>query len=119
MTSRPITIWHNPRCSKSRQTLRLLEDNHVTPQVVYYLRTPPTAPELDHVLTAMNMEPRQLMRIKDPLYQELDLDSPSLNRKELLDIMAKHPNLLERPVVISGPRAVLGRPPENVLALLS
>ncbi|MEO5355137.1 MAG: arsenate reductase (glutaredoxin), partial [Magnetococcus sp. XQGC-1] len=77
---RQVSIWHNPQCSKSRQALKLLEDNGVVPQVVRYLETPPSAEELEQVLTALGVEPRQLMRTKEPLYRELGLDNVHLSR---------------------------------------
>lgn len=115
MNHQQVTIWHNPHCSKSRQGLRYLEDNGITPVVVRYLDTPPTAQELDRVLTMLGIEPRQLMRTKEPLYRELGLDNAQLGRQELIMAMAANPKLIERPVVISGNRAALGRPPEKVL----
>jgi len=113
-----VTIWHNPRCSKSRQTLQLIRDQHVEPEVIEYLKTPPSAEELEDVLEKLGMEPRELMRKKEALYEELSLDDPSLTRKPLIQAMLENPVLIERPVVLRGNRAVLGRPPENVLELL-
>ncbi|GAB0057991.1 putative protein YfgD [Candidatus Magnetaquicoccaceae bacterium FCR-1] len=113
-----ITIWHNPRCSKSRQTLQLLEENGVTPRVVHYLETPPDAQELERVLSALDLTPRQLLRTGETLYKELGLADPNLTHAQLIAAMVAHPKLIERPVVRIGTRAVLGRPPENVLPLL-
>ncbi|MBF0460880.1 MAG: arsenate reductase (glutaredoxin) [Magnetococcales bacterium] len=118
-STRQVSIWHNPQCSKSRQALKLLEENGITPQVVRYLETPPSAQELDRVLTALGLEPRQLMRTREPLYRELGLDNLSLSRQELILAMVANPRLIERPVVLSGDRAVLGRPTEKVLDLLA
>ncbi|MBF0419518.1 MAG: arsenate reductase (glutaredoxin) [Magnetococcales bacterium] len=114
-----VTIWHNPQCSKSRQTLKILEDKGITPKVVRYLDSPPTIQELEQVLTLLQLEPRQLMRTKESLYKELGLDNTRLSRQELIQAMATHPKLIERPVVRLGNRAVLGRPPEKVLEVLS
>ena len=111
-------IWHNPRCSKSRQALELLREKGAAPEIVLYLEQPPTADELDRVLTLLGLEPRGLMRTKEPVYDELGLADPSLDRAALIDAMVKHPILIERPVVVSGDRAALGRPPEDVLAVL-
>ncbi|MBF0611608.1 MAG: arsenate reductase (glutaredoxin) [Magnetococcales bacterium] len=119
MNDAQVTIWHNPRCSKSRQGLKLLEDAGVTPQVVSYLDTPPSAQELDRVLTTLGFEPRQLMRTKEPLYRELGLDNTQLGRQELLLAMAANPKLIERPIVLKGNRVALGRPPEKVLDVLA
>jgi arsenate reductase len=115
--SEPV-IWHNPRCSKSRQALELLREKGAKPEVVLYLERPPTAEELERVLTLLRLEPRALMRTKEPVYGELGLDDPSLGRAALIAAMVKHPILIERPVVISGDRAALGRPPEDVLSVL-
>lgn len=113
-----VTIYHNPRCSKSRQTLQLLRDNGVEPNVVEYLKTPPSAAELDKILTMLKLEPRELMRKKEAPYKERGLSEESLGRKALIKAMVEDPVLIERPIVIKGQKAVLGRPPENVLDLL-
>ena len=113
-----VTIWHNPRCSKSRQTLALLRERGVEPEIVEYLKTPPAADELESVLDKLGMEPRDLMRRKEAAYREAGLDDPELGRRALVEAMSAHPVLIERPVVLVGGKAALGRPPENVLALL-
>jgi len=113
-----VTIWHNPRCSKSRQTLQLIRDQQVEPEVVEYLKTPPSTEELEDLLEKLRMEPRELMRKKEAPYEELSLSDPSLMRKDLIRAMVDNPVLIERPVILRGNRAVLGRPPENVLELL-
>ena len=113
-----VKIYHNPRCSKSRQTLQLLEDNTVTPQVVEYLKTPPDADELGHLLDMLGLEPRDLMRKKEVEYKESGADNPDLSRDELIALMVRHPKLIERPIVVNGNKAALGRPPERVLDIL-
>lgn len=113
-----ITIWHNPRCSKSRQTLQLLRDRGIEPTIVEYLKTPPSEAELSSALNALGIEPRDLMRRKEAPYKELSLDDDGLTRDELVAAMAENPVLIERPVVFRGNRAAVGRPPENVLELL-
>jgi len=113
-----VTIYHNPRCSKSRQSLQLLVGHGIEPQVVEYLQTPPTAAELEQILTMLGLEPRALMRTKEAEYHELKLDDPSLSRAELIAAMATHPKLIERPIVVAGKRAVIGRPPERVLEII-
>lgn len=113
-----VTIYHNPRCSKSRETLALLEKNGVKPRVVEYLKEPPTAQELDSILTRLKMEPRALMRRKEAPFADLKLDNPKLTRAQLIKAMVENPVLIERPIVLSGAKAALGRPPENVLAIL-
>jgi len=113
-----ITIWHNPRCSKSRQTLQLIRDRGVEPTIVEYLSSPPSAAELAGALKALGMEPRDLMRKKEAPYEELSLGNEGLSRAQLIDAMVENPALIERPVIFRGTHAVVGRPPENVLELL-
>ncbi len=113
-----IKIYHNPRCSKSRQTLQLLEDNNVKPEIIEYLKTPPSREELEQVLDMLNLEPRKLMRTKEKEYKELGLDNPSLNRDKLITAMLENPKLIERPIVIKDGKAAIGRPPEQVLEIL-
>ena len=112
------TIFHNPRCSKSRQTLALLEENGVTPDIVLYLESPPTAAGLTGLLTKLGLTPRELMRKGEDVYKEKCLADKGLSDTELVAAMAAHPILIERPIVVVGDRAALGRPPENVLELL-
>lgn len=113
-----FTIYHNPRCSKSRQTLSLLEENHIQPEVVLYLETPPSASDIKTLLGKLGMTPRQLLRTGEDAYTESNLSDPSLSDAQLIAAMAAHPKLIERPIVVKGNKAVLGRPPENVLGLL-
>lgn len=110
-------IWHNPRCSKSRQTLQLLEENGVAPTVVHYLESPPDVEALKSALGMLGLDARGLMRRKEAAYRELGLGEVS-SEQALLEAMVAHPVLIERPVVIRGGRAAVGRPPENVLELL-
>jgi arsenate reductase len=113
------TIWHNPRCSKSRQTLQLLQAKGIEPDVRLYLSDPPSVDELDGVLSLLGLEPRALMRRKETPFKELNLKDDGLSRAKLVDAMAKNPVLIERPIVIRGDdAAAVGRPPENVLELL-
>ena len=114
----PTTIYHNPKCSKSRQTLELLKENGITPTIIEYLKTPPTAEALKEMLSQLGMAPRDLMRKKEDEYAELKLDNPSLSDAELIDAMVKHPILIERPIVLANGKAALGRPPEQVLDIL-
>ncbi len=113
-----IKIYHNPRCSKSRQTLQLLKDNQVEPEIFEYLKTPPSREELEQVLDMLGLEPRELMRTKEKEYKELGLDNPDLSRDQLIDAMLETPKLIERPIVIKDGKAAIGRPPEKVLELL-
>lgn len=114
-----ITLYHNPRCSKSRETLALLEQRGVVPVVIAYLDTPPSPNEILNLLTLLGMtDARELMRKGEAEYKELGLDNPSLEQDVLIAAMASHPRLIERPIVINGRQAALGRPPEKVLAIL-
>ena len=113
-----LVIYHNPRCSKSRQTLALLRERGLEPEIVLYLESPPSEAGLEELLDMLGMPARDLMRRKEAPYRELGLDDPSLTRAELVAAMASHPILIERPVVVSGTRAAIGRPPERVLDIL-
>jgi len=113
-----VTIYHNPKCSKSRETLALLEQRGIKPRIVLYLEDPPSARELDRILKLLGKEPRELMRRQEPEYKELKLDDPKRTRAELIEAMVKHPRLIERPIVLANGKAALGRPPSNVLAIL-
>ncbi|MDY6815072.1 MAG: arsenate reductase (glutaredoxin) [Pseudomonadota bacterium] len=114
----PTRIFHNPRCSKSRQTLELLNERGIEPEIIRYLETPPTAEELGNILDMLGYQPRELMRTRETEYKELGLDNPALSREQLLQAMSEHPQLIERPIVIHNNKAALGRPPENVLTIL-
>ena len=113
-----VTIYHNPRCSKSRQTLKLLQDRKVSLDIIEYLKTPPNAKTLSSILDKLGLEPRALMRRKEPPYKAKKLDNEKLTRKQLIDAMVANPVLIERPIVVSGTKAAIGRPPESVLAIL-
>ena len=113
-----VTIYHNLRCSKSRHALQLLRDRGIEPEIVEYLRTPPSADEIEAVLSKLDMEPRALMRVKEAAYREAGMAAEDLPRRALIDLMAANPVVIERPIVVSGARAALGRPPENVLSVL-
>jgi len=113
-----VKIYHNPRCSKSRQTLQLLEEKGVAAEVIQYLKTPPTADELDAILTLLDMQPRELMRTKETEYKATGMDNPDLDRDALIAGMVNTPKLIERPIVLANGKAAIGRPPEDVLAIL-
>ena len=112
-----ITIYHNPRCSKSRQTLELLRENGVDPEVVLYLETPPGESELKAIITKLGVPALELVRTKEEAFKSAGLSRDS-DDAALIAAMAEFPKLIERPIVIKGKQAVLGRPPENVLSLL-
>ena len=113
-----IKIFHNPRCSKSRQTLELLQANSAQAEIVEYLKTPPSIEELQQILDMLGLQPRELMRTREAEYKENHLDDESLSREQLIQAMVKFPKLIERPIVIKNGRAAIGRPPEKVLEIL-
>ncbi|TAL43237.1 MAG: arsenate reductase (glutaredoxin) [Methylovulum sp.] len=113
-----VICYHNPRCGKSRQTLQLLKAQGIEPEIIEYLKTPPSAAELDNILQKLGMEPRELMRKKEAEYKTNGLDNQSLDRQTLIDFMVNYPILIERPIVIANGKAAIGRPPEAVLSIL-
>jgi arsenate reductase (glutaredoxin) len=113
-----FTIYHNPRCSKSRQTLTLLQERGIAPDIVLYLEQPPSKKQLKELLQKLGISARDLLRRGEEAYKTLGLGDPSLSEARLIDAMHEHPQLIERPIVVRGERARLGRPPENVLELL-
>lgn len=112
-----VTIWHNPRCSKSRAALAILEENGVTPTEFRYLETPPSKRDIITALTALAMDARDIVRKGEAVYKSLNLSAESTN-EEILNALVENPILIERPIIISGDRAVIGRPPESVTSLL-
>ncbi len=113
-----VTIYHNPRCSKSRATLALLEARGLKPKIVEYLKTPPSAAELKAILRKLGLKPPDLLRECEPCYAELGLKPGKLDDDALIALMAENPILIERPIVVVGAKAALGRPPEKVLEIL-
>ena len=113
-----LTIYHNPRCSKSRQTLSLLQDRGLEPQIVLYLETPPSAETLAQLLKQLGLDARQLLRRGEQHYKDQNLADASLSEQQLIAAMAEYPKLIERPIVVNGHRAAIGRPPEAVLEIL-
>lgn len=113
-----IRIYHNTRCSKSRSALSLLEQHGKPFEVIYYLETPPDAAELKILLSQLGITARQLLRTGEAIYRELRLDDPSLDEEALIAAMVDHPGLIERPIVVTGDKAVIARPPELVLSIL-
>ena len=113
------TLFHNPRCSKSRGALELLTERGVTPRIVRYLDQPPKPAELREILRLLGLPARSLLRTGEAEYRDLKLDDPSLDDDALIDAMSRHPRLIERPIFVRGDRAVIGRPPQRVLELLT
>ncbi|QLC74286.1 arsenate reductase (glutaredoxin) [Pseudomonas sp. LPB0260] len=114
-----LTLYHNPRCSKSRSALQLLEERGLTPSIVRYLESPPSAAQLQALLGKLGIGARQLLRSGEEEYRTLNLAEPGLSEAQLIEAMVSHPKLIERPILIAGDKAVIGRPPERVLELLS
>ncbi|HAD08261.1 MAG TPA: arsenate reductase (glutaredoxin) [Porticoccaceae bacterium] len=112
------TIYHNPRCSKSRQTLQLLQEKGIEPDIVLYLDTPPDTATLKQLLKKLDISPRELLRRGEADYKENNLKNTGLSDAELIDYMVRFPKLIERPIVVNGAKAALGRPPEAVLDIL-
>ncbi|WP_027852473.1 arsenate reductase (glutaredoxin) [Marinobacterium litorale] len=113
-----ISIYHNPRCSKSRETLKLLQDKGIEPEIREYLKDVPSADELKAVLKKLGVSARDLLRKKEAEYKEAGLDDESLSDDAVIDSMTRYPKLIERPIVINGDQARIGRPPESVLEIL-
>ena len=113
-----VTILHNPRCSKSRNSLALLKEQGIEPDVCLYLENPPTEDELTSILEMLAISAKDLLRRGEPEYKELGLGNQNLSEQQIIQLMIKHPKLIERPIVIAGGKAVIGRPPEQVLNLL-
>ena len=117
-TESTITLWHNPHCSKSRATLELLRELGLEPAIVDYRKNPPSAADIERVLRLLGKQPRELMRKGEALYSGRGLDDPELTRQQLVEAMAAHPILIERPILFANGKAAIGRPPENVLTIL-
>ena len=113
-----VKIFHNPRCSKSRKAMQLIESQGIDPEIIEYLKEPPDVRQLLDLLDLLGLEPRELMRTREKAYQENGLDNPGLSRNDLIDAMVANPILIERPIVIHGNQAVIGRPPEKVMDIL-
>ena len=113
-----VVILHNPRCSKSRETLALIQSRGIAPRVVDDLAEPPSVAELTRILDLLGIEPRALMRRDEPEYEELGLDNAALSRHQLIQAMHEHPRLIQRPIVLANGKAAIGRPPGSALAIL-
>lgn len=113
-----ITIYHNPRCSKSRQTLSLIRDHGIEPVIIKYLKQPPSPDELKRITELLDVRPRDLLRSGEDEYGELGLDDKTLDDETLIRAICEHPRLLQRPIVIAGQNARIGRPPESVTEIL-
>ena len=113
-----VTIWHNPRCSKSREAMKILEENNCSAEVIKYLDTKPTKDEITTALTMLGMNPQELMRTKEDIYKELNLKE-EYDYDKLVDAMVENPKLIERPVIFKGNKAIIGRPTEVIAKFLN
>lgn len=113
-----IRIYHNPECSKSRVALALLEENDVDPQIIYYMETPPSIDEIKSLLAKLDLKLLDIIRRSEDDFNELGLDDETLSEEIILDLLQKHPQLLQRPIVVKGDNAIIARPPEDVLTLI-
>ena len=119
MSHEKPVMYHNPRCSKSRETLQILNDHEIEPDIVDYLDEPPSAEELKRVIGLLGVTARDLLRTTEQVYKDADLDDDSLSDDEIIDAICEYPALLQRPIVIFGDRAVIGRPPTRVLEIIA
>ena len=119
MSNDNLIIYHNPSCSKSRETLQILEDNQVELNIIEYLDQPPTQQELKQIIGMLGISARDLMRTTEQVYKDAELDDESLTEEEIIEAICEFPALLQRPIVVSGNKAVIGRPPEKVLEILA
>ncbi|WP_299734411.1 arsenate reductase (glutaredoxin) [uncultured Endozoicomonas sp.] len=113
-----VQIYHNPRCSKSRQTLALLEEQGITPEIILYLETPPNADNIKELLGQLEISARELLRKGEADFKDNNLKDTSLSDEQLIDFMCQFPKLIERPIVVNGSKAKIGRPPESVIDIL-
>jgi arsenate reductase len=114
-----IVIYHNPRCTKSRETLQLLKDNGVEPKIIEYLKDTPSKDELKEIVKSLGISARDILRKKEALYKEAGFDNESLSEDEVISLMSKNPKVIERPIVVNGSKAAIGRPPENILKIIN
>jgi arsenate reductase len=119
MKRNKLLIYHNPSCSKSRETLQLLRDNDQSPEIVEYLQQPPSIQELSEIIKMLGISARELLRTGEPAYQDAKLDDETLGEEEIIAAICKLPSLLQRPIVVSGNKAIIGRPPLKVLEIIA
>lgn len=119
MSKDKIVIYHNSRCSKSRETLQILEDNNVDAEIIDYLEDPPSPQELKRIIAMLGVTARDIMRSTEPVYHDANLDDDSLDDDVIIDAICEYPALMQRPIVVAGERAVIGRPPSRVLEIIA
>jgi len=118
MSDEKLIIYHNPRCSKSRETLKILQDNNRQPEIIEYLHEPPNQRELTNIIEMLGISPRQLLRTTEPEYAAAGLDDESISDEQIITAICNNPPLLQRPIVVQGNRAIIGRPPAKVLEIV-
>jgi arsenate reductase len=118
MSDEKLIIYHNPSCSKSRETLKILQDNNRKPEIIEYLREPPNKQELANLIAMLGISPRQLLRTTEPEYKHAGLDDESISDEQIIEAICNNPPLLQRPIVVQGNRAIIGRPPTKVLEIV-
>jgi len=118
MSDEKLIIYHNPRCSKSRETLKILRDNNRQPEIIEYLHEPPNKQELTNIIEMLGISPRQLLRTTEPEYKAAGLDDESISDEQIIAAICNYPPLLQRPIVIQGNKAIIGRPPIKVLEIV-
>lgn len=119
MSSDKLVIYHNSRCSKSRETLQILEDHQISLEIIDYLEDPPSPEELQRIIVMLGVTARDLLRTTEPVYKDAELDDDSLSDDEIIEAICEYPALLQRPIVVAGDRAVIGRPPSRVLEIIA
>jgi arsenate reductase len=119
MSNDKVVIYHNPKCSKSRETLQILQDNNIEPEIIDYLENPPTAQVLKNIIAILGVSARDLMRSTEPAHKEANLEDDSLSDDDIIAAICKYPALLQRPIVVSGNKAIIGRPPVRVLEIIA
>lgn len=119
MKANGLAIFHNPACSKSREALQILQDNNLDPEIIDYLEDPPTPREMKELIGILGVSARDLLRTTEPVYQDAELDDYSLSDDEIIEAICEYPALLQRPIVISDGRAIIGRPPTRILEILA
>ena len=118
MSQKNLVIYHNARCSKSRETLQLIQSHDIEPEIIDYLDEPPDPAELKRIIALLGVEARDIMRTTEPVYRDAELDDDSLSEDDIIEAICEYPELLQRPIVIAGDRAIIGRPPSRVIELI-
>ena len=119
MSKYKAVIYHNARCSKSREALQILSDHDIEPEIIDYLDDPPSPEELKRIIELLGVSARDLLRTTEPVYRDADLDDDSLSDDEIIEAICEYPALMQRPIFITGERAIIGRPPSRVLEIIA